>query len=172
MEETVKIPAKEFKMIIFKYAAIAGFLYVIYFLLMKAAGLAHITELRFVNYLLFAIAGSLEIQTIKEKSANRIHYLQGLGVTFITGLLSFLIMGVFIFIYSFFDPFFIDAVSHMYPAAKPFAHLSAPFLVVSEGIAYSAIISFCLMQYFKKYSIQIRKIKKPELFRKQHSISH
>lgn len=169
MEEIIKIPAKEFKKIILKYALIVGVLYIIYFLLMKVVGLAHITELRFVNYLLFTIVGSLEIQAMKERGTNRIHYLQGLGITFITGLFSFLIMGAFIFIYSYFDTFFLDTVSKMYPASRAFVHFSAPFLVVSEGIAYSAIISFCLMQYFKKYSVRIKKVKKTEL---QHTISH
>lgn len=173
MEEQKKLPRREANKIIVRYSVIGGILFIAYFLLMQLMGLAHVTILRFANYLIFVLIGIFELQKIREKCNNQIYYLQGFGINIITGIFSFMIFGVFVFIYSYFDPFFIDTVSRMYPASASFAHYNAVFLVVSEGIAYSAILSLCLMQYYKRFSIPHKEISKPGWLNKQHHpVSH
>lgn len=148
------IPQKEVRPIFIRYGFMAAGAYVIYFMIMKLAGLIEQTELRFVNYLIYAFFAYLALQAVRGKGNGTIDYLQGMGISFLTGVLSFVLLGAFIFIFSFLNTDFLGKVMQEVPTGfgvnmTPFG---AALLVASEGIAMSAIISLCMMQYFKGFS--------------------
>jgi hypothetical protein len=143
--------------IIAQYALFAALLYVAYFLIMRAAGLAPIIHLRYVNFLLYSLAGYHALRALKASRGGTLDYLQGLGVAFAVGSFSFVAFGVFIFLYSFIDAFFMETVLGEFSSARVFGRFAAPFLVAAEGIGISSILALCLMQFFKIYSVRRRK---------------
>ena len=152
MENQKKSDARILNKIIVRNAFIAAAIYILYFFIMKAAGLIYITELRFINYALYAIVGYYALKKVKTAGGGSLHYLQGLGVSFVVGSLSFVFFGIFVFFYSIIDPFFNETIWKMYPDANVLGQFGAPFLIASEGIGMSVILSLCLMQYFRIYT--------------------
>jgi hypothetical protein len=157
MENQKKIDAKALNKIIVRNAFIAALVYILYFFIMKVAGLIYITELRFINYALYAIIGYYALKAVKRDGGGTIYYLQGLGVSFIVGALSFVFFGIFVFFYSLINPFFNETIWSMYPTANVLGQFTAPFLIASEGIGMSVILSLCLMQYFRIFTTRRRK---------------
>ncbi|MEP7168111.1 MAG: hypothetical protein ABI855_01950 [Bacteroidota bacterium] len=143
--------------IILKYAFFAVSLYIIYFFLMKFIGLIYLTELRFLNYGLYFIAGYYALKTASTQKDNKFTYLQGLGIAFIVGALSFVLFALFAFVYSFFNSFFVDTILLQYPSANSMGRFVVPFLIAAEGIGFSVIFSLCLMQFFRIYTGRLRK---------------
>jgi hypothetical protein len=143
--------------IIVRYAVYATLLYVVYFLLMQLTGLAPHTELRFLNYFLYSITGYYALKHATKMKNNRLKYLQGIGIAFAVGALSFIFFAILVFLYSFFGSFFQTTVLKEFPTGFVYGIFQAPFLIASEGIGLSSIISLCLMQYFKIYSTRKRR---------------
>lgn len=142
----------EINRIIVTYAAYATLMYVVYFIIMRITGLAPHTELRFINYFLFCITGYYALKKSTQERNNRLDYLQGIGIAFSIGALSFIFFAVCVFIYSLFDPFFAVTVLKEFPSGSVFGSFQAPFLVAAEGIGLSSVLALCLMQYFKIFS--------------------
>ena len=122
-----------------------------FFLLMTMLDYARSTELRFLNF--FIMLGGLFIALKKYlQSRNyRVNYLEGMvSGTIIGGFASFL-FGMFIFFYlSYFDP---DFMSYLNNEAMFGAYLTpagGAFLVMMEGSASAAIITFAMLQFYKR----------------------
>src|SRR6188768_2658033 len=124
-----------------RYGLMAFTAYAVYFLLMRLLGLATIVELRFLNYIFLAVAAYYALRKAEAVKGWRLQYLQGMAVVFCTGLASFAYFCVFIFIYSVFDSFIIDTFFNLFTGAQAFGKFAVPFLIASEGISISAIIS-------------------------------
>lgn len=144
-----RLPRTEANKIIITYGAIAALLYIVYFFIMRMAGLIQQTEFRYLNYVLYGVAGFFALRKAKMKLGGRLSYLQGLGIGFMTGAVSFLLLGGFITLFALLSPEFTTVVLKETPATFDYTPLRAGFLVVSEGVTFSIIISLCLMQYFK-----------------------
>jgi hypothetical protein len=140
------------KRIIIKYSLYAAATYVVYFLLMRVLGLAPYIKLRFLNYFLYFIVGFYALKALAISKKGELNYLQGLGVSYAIGALSFTIYGAIIFLYSYFDSFFMDTLFTEYRTAAIYGRFAPSFAVSTEGIGLCTIVSFCLMQYFKIFS--------------------
>ncbi|MEO8150913.1 MAG: DUF4199 domain-containing protein [Bacteroidia bacterium] len=151
-ENDLTLSRQEANKIIFTYGVTGAVTYIVYFLIMWAAGLIGHTELRYVNYALCGIVGFMAMQKVKQQEGGHVTYLQGLGIAFLTGVVSFIVLGLFVYIFAKLNPGFLTAVLKDTPMA--FASFTDPAitaasLIVSEGVAFSVIIALCLMQYFK-----------------------
>jgi|GEM_PF-1991733 len=155
--ETIGVTLPEAKKIIIRYSLFAAGLYIAYFLIMMIFNLEVRTELRFFNYFLYFFAGYQALKKLRMERQGDMKYLQGLGIGFATGAISFIILGVFIFLYCLLNPSFLNNVTQNYPYQFLLGPFSALFLVASEGIAMSAVISLCLMQYFRIFTGQHRR---------------
>lgn len=136
--------------------ALAGGLFiflgmVLYFLIMKFAGFAHIPELRFLNVLIAAAGGIGVIKYYNSNAYKRIKYLSGFMLSFITIMIGSIVFSIFIYCYfSFIDPQLLHVISIDAPMTgihiSPFTTLIS---IISEGAVSGLVISFILMQYFK-----------------------
>jgi hypothetical protein len=140
------------KSIIIKYSLYATASYIIYFVLMRVLGLAPYIKLRFLNYFLYFFIGYYALKSLAAAKGGQLNYLQGLGVSYVIGALSFIFYAAIVFLYSFFDSFFMTTIFTEYPTAKVFGRFAPPFAIASEGIGLCTIVSLCLMQYFKIFS--------------------
>ena len=138
--------------VILKYASIATFTYIVYFLVMKILGLADIPELRFVNYFLFFFVTYYALYDFIKVKKQSMEYLEGMSFTFLLGTLSFLLFGFFVLMYSLFSPFFIEIVGREMQSAENLGIWGPTFIVCAEGFGISSVVSLCMMQYFGAYS--------------------
>jgi hypothetical protein len=158
MENTIRtLTPNDIVRISLRYGLYACAAYIVYFLLMRVVGLASVIELRFLNYAFLAAAAFFAMRRAEEVKQWRLKYLQALIIGFVTGAASFAVFGVFIFIYSLFDSFIIDMFFKMFPGALAFGRFSAPVLIASEGISFSAIIGLGVAFFFQMVSEKRRK---------------
>jgi hypothetical protein len=138
--------------VLLKYASIATFAYIVYFLLMKIAGLADIPELRFVNYFIYFFVTYYALYDFIKVKKYGMEYLEGMAFTFLLGSVSFLLFGFFVLIYSLFSPFFMEVVGREMQSAQNLGIWGSTFIVCAEGSGISAVVSLCMMQYYQAFS--------------------
>src|SRR5688572_2994587 len=104
MLRTTRTSFEKAKRNIILFALITCACYVIFMLVVKYTGLLHISGLRMVNY---AILGILSIFQVKSLARQELHFpfLEVFSVTIVTGTISFFLFSIFLFFYSFFDPY-------------------------------------------------------------------
>ncbi len=133
-----------------KTGLVTSFLLIAYFLLMKAFGLAHISELRYFNFFILFGALLYAYRHYKEPNQN-IEYLPGIGLGFITVAASVLPFAIFIYHYFWYlDPNLLEVIKHR--SAMMGAYINATSIagvIIVEGLASGGILSFALMQYYK-----------------------
>jgi hypothetical protein len=127
---------------------ISAAFYIIYFLVMKALGLTHITALRAVNYLMLFAVCFYGIKKWVSQTGHFIPFLTVFATTFFTGIFSFLLFSVFLLYYSQFDSSFTQMMTSYVPAI--FREIPS-LIIFCEGAAVSIIIGFINMQYFRRY---------------------
>lgn len=127
---------------------------VLFFFLMKLLGLDHITELRLLNFIFvfWGINGAIKKNILKN---NTNHYLSNFYIGFATSILGVILISVSLTFYLFYiQPSFINTIEDLNMWG---ANLSPPlvaFAILVEGLASSIIITFILMQYWKKYKLK------------------
>lgn len=134
-----------------KYGAITAVGLIAYFLLMKVLGLETNFFLRIFNFV-FIIAGVYFLLNAMFKSSdNEFSYFAGLGagiVMTVTAIIFFLVfLGAYV---TYIDPKFMEVLedSQMWGANLELFEIA--FAIFVEGLASGLIISFAMMQYFKK----------------------
>lgn len=169
MEKTEELSTSQANQLSINYGIFGAFIYIGFFLLMKVFGLIFVTELRFVNYILFACIGYWALNSARVMQTGKMDYLQSMGIAFLAGAISFFLLGVFVYFYAMADQTFlkvaIESVPSMGFVSGP---LGPALLVASEGLAMSAIVSLCLMQHFRIYTDKARELKKPRQFMGTH----
>jgi hypothetical protein len=143
------------KLSVEKLAVISGVLIciamILYFIAMTFLHLAHIAELRFLNFLI-AISGAYgAIRYYNSKTQSHIQYLNGLMLSFLSILVSAILFAVFIYFYfAAINPKLLEVISVDAPVmGHNLSAFTASVTVIAEGIVSAMVISFCLMQYFK-----------------------
>jgi len=137
--------------VLLKYAIIATFAYIAYFLLMKIAGLADIPELRFVNYFIYFFVTYYALYDFIKVKKHGMEYLEGMAFTFQLGAVSFFLFGLFVLFYSLFSPFFMEIVGREMQSAN-LGMWGPTFIVCAEGLGISSVVSLCMMQYYQAFS--------------------
>ncbi len=125
-------------------------LFIGWFLLMNSLGLAHVSELRYVNFV-FLLGGLVYVFHHFKQPGHDIEYLPGIGLGFITTAASIVPFAAFLYIYfSYVDTALLEQIKSssalMGTYLTPFAIAGA---IVMEGLAYGLIVSFVIMQYYK-----------------------
>ncbi len=133
---------------ILKNGFICCILYIVFLLLMKVLGLLHVTELRMVNYVIFATVGFYEISHLIKKQHAYLSFLNVLITVFFTGLFSFLLFSIFTYFYSKFDSEMADL---LLKNTQNFISSMPSIVILLEGSAASIIVAFICMQYFRKF---------------------
>ncbi len=123
---------------------------ILYFFMMRLAGLDHNLSLRALN--IFIMAGGVFFAITRVKSRNDdFDYLKGLGTGILAAASSSLAFAIFIFIYLKFvnTDFLLDLVDN-----EPFGIYLNPFkiafIIIIEGFGSGLLLSFGFMQWHKR----------------------
>lgn len=123
--------------------------YIAFMMLVKYTGLLHVTGLRTVNYLFLTITSLIHIKRLTKILNGYIPFLEVMSVTFFTGTISFCLFSIFIFFYSFTDPY-LNSLFIM--DTEGMSRLVPPLLVFFEGSGISIIVGLLTMIYSEKFS--------------------
>lgn len=130
------------------YGAIIALAFIVYFLICYAAGIAHITELRFVNFLILVTSVYFALKQYK-RTHGRLEYFNGL----VTGVAaSFVASSTFtLFIYFFlkFNDSFMQAVMENAPLGEYLNPYIASFSIWFENIFSGFVATFILINYME-----------------------
>lgn len=133
---------------IFVVGTLCGLSYIGFFMLMKAFGLMHVTELRVFNYVVLVGATFLMIRKWIADTHHYIPFLKVVATSFFTGLWSFILLSAFLVLYSLVDRELYD----LFLLKTGGTFDSWPqFVVLFEGAGASIVTAFFMMQYFRKY---------------------
>jgi len=144
-----RIPTSKVRSSVLVHGLICCALYIGFLLLMKLVNLWHITELRFLNYvILFFIGGVYQIKKWIHERKAYVHFLQVFGTVFFTGIWSFFLFSIFLWIWGSYD----QALSDLFSKHTSGFFLSVPYVaILFEGSAISIIVAFINMQYFRRF---------------------
>ena len=122
-----------------------------FFLVMNLLGFARSTELRFLNFFIMLGGLFLALKKYLRSRGWRVNYLEGMiAGTIIGGFGSFL-FGMFIFFYlKYFDPEFMNILYNEAMFGTYLTPAAGAFLVMMEGSASAAIITFGMLQFYKR----------------------
>jgi hypothetical protein len=121
-----------------------------YFLLLKVLGLLDQIAYSFLLGIILTVGVCLAIAYYKRTNENRIAYLTGVGVGFVTGFVTSVLFGLFFVVYSTIDPTFVEAMRTRNLFGLDFSITAVFFLaIVMQGVMIGAFIGYIAMQYFK-----------------------
>jgi len=140
---------KVLKRIIILHGAMAAVCYIAFFLIMRSFGLLEVTELRFVNYAIFGFVGYHALSEIRKHA--ELNYFQDFGAAFLVGIVSFLILGIFMYIYLQIDAPFLQYLNRTVIAGANSSPSELSLILFFEGSAMSAVLTLCIMQLFKRF---------------------
>ncbi len=148
MLEPARIPLAKVRSSLVIWGALCAVFYIVFFLIMKAAGLAEVTGLRAVNYVVLFLVTFFGIKRWVHQSGHYVPFLTVFLTAFLTGVFSFVLFCIFLTVYSQFDV----QVTELFNQHAPESLRSIPAVIVLfEGSAISIICGFINMQYFRRY---------------------
>jgi hypothetical protein len=121
-----------------------------FFLIMKMAGLAQITELRALNAVIMFSGVYLAIRNFKKQNFNvDFSYLSGITMGFFTGLVVAITFSLFVGIYLAIDGAFLEAIMVNNAQQRFMNPLTIAVVIFIEALASGMLFSFISMQYLK-----------------------
>jgi hypothetical protein len=120
---------------------------IVFFVVMRLAGLAHIIELRLLN--LFILAGAIYFALKKFKSTHDQHlnYFRGLATGVGTGSIGSIVFALFMFIYMKLDRAMMQSIIDNEPMGLHLNAYMAAFIIALEGVFSALLVSFVLINY-------------------------
>jgi hypothetical protein len=135
---------------ILKYGLLTTGGLIAFFLLMKIAGLAEITELRALNALIMFSGIYLSIRDFKrDEFRMEFKYQTGMLAGFFTGIVVAVSFAIFVGIYLAIDPAFLEAVVSNNTQRTFINPGTASVIIFIEAMASGMLFSFMSMQYLK-----------------------
>lgn len=122
---------------------------VVYFLVMKAAGLDHNLELRALNILIMGGGVFYSIKSIHKKN-KEFDYFKGIGTGMLTAFSSSFAFAIFIFIYLLSNPEFLQEIVDVEPFGLYLNPFIISFIIIMEGAGSGFFLSYGVMQWYKK----------------------
>lgn len=122
----------------------------IYFYLMKFLGLEHNLNLRALNIIIMGVGVNYAISSMR-KHNNEFDYLKGIGTGLVAAASSSILFAIFTFInLQFIDPAFLQEIITEEPFGLYLNAFKITFIIVIEGIGSGFLLTFGLMQWYKK----------------------
>ena len=133
-----------------RYGIFTALASIAYFLLMKAFGLLDQIQYSFLVGVILSIGICLAIAQYKRQNDLRITYLSGLGVGFVTSLVSSVLFGAFVSIYSMFDKTFVTAMQARDLFGLDLSMAAVCFIgILLQGVMIGSFVGYIAMMYFK-----------------------
>ncbi len=126
-----------------------------FFFVMKVFGLDNIVQLRALNFIFvfFGINKAIKLNIINN---GEVDYLSNFSLAILTAVTALIMVILSLVIYlDFIDPGFIEVMEKVRVWGAQIDVLMVAFGIAVEGFASSVIISFILMQYWKRRSIDL-----------------
>jgi dolichyl-phosphate-mannose--protein O-mannosyl transferase len=121
---------------------------VVYFLIMKFAGLLHVVELRLLNVFILIAGIYMALRKFKETHGQHINYFRALVTGVATGAIASLAFAFFLFVYvSFLDTAFMQYIIDTEPMGRYLNPYIASFIVALEGVFSGLLVTFILINY-------------------------
>ena len=137
--------------LIFKYAGFTALGLLVFFLIMKLLNLETIVELRYFNFVILFFGLRFFIQRLKRESSGNLEYLHTLGYGFVMAAFTSILFSTFMFIYlAYIDHGMMQHIQTHQPFGHQLTPGSAAIVLILEGGASGAIISFALAQFMGK----------------------
>lgn len=125
---------------------IAGGL-ILFFLLMKVVGLAHIYELRFLNVFIQVGGIFFALKKFKETHDEHMNYFRALITGVATGAVSSVLFALFLFIYMSVDSTFMQGIIENEPMGRYLNPYITAFMVALEGLFSGLLFTFIIINY-------------------------
>nr|AGU11754.1 hypothetical protein [uncultured organism] len=133
-----------------RYGVFTAVASIVYFLLMKVLGLLEQIQYSFLVGVILSIGICLAIAQYKRQNDLRITYLSGLGVGFATSLVSSVLFGAFVTIYSMFDKTFVTAMQTRDLFGLDLSVAAVCFIgILLQGVMIGSFVGYIAMMYFK-----------------------
>lgn len=134
-----------------KYGIMVGIAHIIYFLIMALFGLLNIVELSFLSGILLVIGIVVAISNLKRAKGGMIRYFEGLGVGATVGVVSSVILGIFLVLYiSLVDKTYLESLQASVLFPESISLLSLFLLTIVYGTIPGFWLAFIAMQWFKR----------------------
>ena len=134
---------------IVSYGIMLAVIFSLIFVIAKLFGFEEVVWLRFTNYIIFFPVAYMAIKRVY-KANEKLNYFNGLKIGFLVCFWGQLIYTFLFFIYMHFDQQLVAFIkSQISKGLLLNPEVSISFLLISEGLAWSAITAFSLMQIFK-----------------------
>jgi hypothetical protein len=125
---------------------IAGGL-MLYFIIMKFAGLSHYPELRLLNLLILVGGIYFALRKFKKTHEDRLNYFRALITGVATGAIGSIVFAVFLFLYMQLDPMLMETIKANEPMGRFLNPYIASFIVALEGVFSGLLVTFILINY-------------------------
>jgi hypothetical protein len=120
---------------------------ILYFVIMKMAGLSHHVELRLLNLLILTIGIYAALKKFRQTHKDSLNYFRGLITGVATGGIASLIFGAFLFLYMKFDSDMMQAIIDNEPMGHYLNAYMTAFIVVLEGFFSGLLATFVLLNW-------------------------
>ncbi len=125
---------------------IAGGL-IVYFLIMKFAGLGHHVELRLLNLFIQVAGIFFALKKFKVSHGAHINYFRALVTGVATAAIGSIIFALFLFLYMKLDNDLMQSIIENEPMGRYLNPYMAAFIVALEGVFSGLLVTFVLINY-------------------------
>ena len=133
-----------------RYGVLTAVGLILFFFFMKLIGLVEVYELRVLNAVFLFTGVYLSIRAYKDRASHP-GYLGGLGVGLLTSAIALLIFSTFVIIYlAGINPEFMEALKQDEYFGQYLNPYIAGVAIFLEGTISGLLVSFILMQYYKR----------------------
>jgi hypothetical protein len=120
---------------------------IVYFMLMKFAGLSHQIELRFLNLVILTVGVYYALRQFRKTHDQHMNYFRGLITGVATSGFAMLLFGLFLFAYMQIDTSLMESIRENDPMGRFLNPYIASFIVVLEGFFAGFLITFVLLNW-------------------------
>jgi hypothetical protein len=139
----------------YKVAAVTALGLAVFFIAMKFLHLVTIVELRFVNFFILLLGVRKMLLSRRKENNGRLEYLPGMLLGFMTAFLASVFFAAFVFLYlSFLDHGLMEYIRNHQPFGSYLTPGGAALIIILEGVASGAILSFAMMHLYNRDSAQ------------------
>ena len=121
---------------------------IVYFLIMKFAGLIHVVELRMFNLVVLVAGIYFALKKFKETHEDHLNYFRALVTGVVTGAIGSVGFAVFFWVYvSFLDTELMQFIIENEPMGRFMNPYISAFIVALEGVFSGLLVTFILINY-------------------------
>lgn len=120
---------------------------IVYFLVMKFAGLGHHVELRLLNLFILVAGIYYGLKKFKETHEDHMNYFRGLVTGVAIGAVGSLLFALFLFIWMKADASMMQSIIENEPMGRYLNAYIAAFIVALEGVFSGLLVTFVLINW-------------------------